>query len=61
MLYIIWGFLSFVIFLIYPMFFSKIEMVGFSSFNFFVKRVVASVMTGGIALVLLSALIQSGN
>ncbi len=43
------------------MFFSKIEMVGFSSFNFFVKRVVASVMTGGIALVLLSALIQSGN
>jgi hypothetical protein len=61
MLYVIWGFFSLIVFFMYPLFFSRIEMAGFSSFYFFIKRLVASVMVGGIALVLLAAFVQNGS
>jgi len=58
MLYVIWGFFSLIVFFMYPLFFSRIEMIGFSSFYFFIKRLVGSIMIGGIALIILAAFSQ---
>jgi len=60
MLYVIWGFFSLIVFFLYPMFFSTIEMVGLSSASFFFKIVFSSIVFGGFALVFMAMLMQGG-
>ena len=61
MLYLIWGTISLIVFFLYPFFFSRRDMYGFSAATFFFKRLIGSAFIGGAILIGLAMLVQSGN
>ena len=61
MIYLIWITISLIVFFLYPLFFSRREMIGLSAATFFFKRLISSAFIGGAILIGLALVAQSGN
>ena len=61
MIYTIWLTISVIVFFLYPYFFSRRDMYGFSAATFFFKRLIGSLFIGGVILFGMAMFVQSGN